>query len=222
MNHMKLISVKNNSNKPTSFVCDMIKKIAELVVVAFGISLVVLCYLFDLSWWRAEIAIFLMPSALVITDYLRKILRGSIYSWFKVWETGIKSVLSLSIMLCFSEVIGGWQSDVAPVMPILLIELILLMIVFRYLVQISIGANIYEIKFAGDINSLMKILYVVGLKLERNAGNIYYFHVKKWAILNFEYITQDHGNYCVVLADTILKDELISTDSSEKFRVVDY
>jgi hypothetical protein len=67
----------------------------------------------------------------------------------------------------------------------------------------------------------MKILYAVGLKLERNKGNIYYFHINKWAILNYEYITENHGNYCVVLADTILKDELISTDSSEQFCVLD-
>ena len=90
---MKL-NIENNSNKNSSFVCGMIRKIAELLLLAFGISLIVFCYLFDLSEWRSEIAIFLIPPALVMTDYLRKTLRGSIYSWFKVWETCIKIFLS--------------------------------------------------------------------------------------------------------------------------------
>ena len=107
---MKL-NIKNNSNKNSGFVCGMTRKIAELVLLAFGISLIVFCYLFDLSGWRSEIAIFLIPPALVMTDYLRKILMGSIYSWFKVWEIGIKIFLSSSVMIYFFGVIGGWQSD---------------------------------------------------------------------------------------------------------------
>lgn len=218
---MKL-NIKNNSNKNSGFVCGMTRKIAELVLLAFGISLIVFCYLFDLSGWRSEIAIFLIPPALVMTDYLRKILMGSIYSWFKVWETGIKIFLSSSVMIYFFGVIGGWQSDASSVLLIAsFMALILFTIFFRYILKLSIGNTCYEIKFAGDISKLMKILYVVGLKLERNKGNIYYFHINKWAILNYEYIIKDHGNYCVVLADTILKDELISTDSSEKFCILD-
>lgn len=218
---MKL-NIENNSNKNSGFVCGMIRKIAELLLLAFGISLIVFCYLFDLSEWRSEIAIFLIPPALVMTDYLRKTLRGSIYSWFKVWETCIKIFLSSSVMIYFFGVIGGWQSDTASVFPTALFAaLILFTIFFRYILKLSIGDKCYEIKFAGDISKLMKILYAVGLKLERNKGNIYYFHINKWAILNYEYIIENHGNYCVVLADTILKDELISTDSSEQFCVLD-
>ena len=112
---MKL-NIENNSNKNSGFVCGMIRKIAELLLLAFGISLIVFCYLFDLSEWRSEIAIFLIPPALVMTDYLRKILRGSIYSWFKVWETGIKIFLSSSVMIYFFGVIGGWQSDASSVL----------------------------------------------------------------------------------------------------------
>ena len=59
---MKL-NIKNNSNKNSGFICGMTRKIAELVLLAFGISLIVFCYLFDLSGWRSEIAIFLIPPA---------------------------------------------------------------------------------------------------------------------------------------------------------------
>ena len=37
---MKL-NIENNSNKNSSFVCGMIRKIAELLLLAFGISLIV-------------------------------------------------------------------------------------------------------------------------------------------------------------------------------------
>ena len=126
---MKL-NIKNNSNKNSGFVCGMTRKIAELVLLAFGISLIVFCYLFDLSGWRSEIAIFLIPPALVMTDYLRKILRGSIYSWFKVWETGIKIFLSSSVMIYFFGVIGGWQSDASSVLLIASFMALILFTIF--------------------------------------------------------------------------------------------
>ena len=196
----------------------VVRWFSEAVLTAFGIYLVIVCCVRDVSQERMLIAIFAMFPLVIIIRIFSRVVKSGIYSWFRAWELAIKTFFALSVMILLLGI--GLQDLPASIikssrLASVFATLSVFTVFLRYLLKGDAAAHCYEIRFIGDLVELVKDFRSIGLKLARKEGDIIYFHIDKWAILNREYIVFERKDHFILSVDKILKDELIAISSQQ-------
>lgn len=206
--------------------------IKSRVIRWYGVALLMLCSLIitiysvlvfvrhqDIDpYQRMLIAIFAVFPVGMIMGFFSKVVKCGIYSWVRVWEIVIKGLVSLSLMILLTQFAqeSSLSSIIKSVQLVSIFAIPLIFTIFlRYLFKASGEYHNYEISCTAGLVDLVKDLRNIGLKLARREGDVIYFHIDKLAILNFEYIVFERKDHFLLLADKILKDELIAMPSEQ-------